>query len=258
MNCSCGTECASASDLADHKLHCMHGEEPQGGEPAQAPSNPAQPSAGVAAREGAEIPKVEPVETPIKPAEEPPKPKQEVAPISNWCGECPKSESAHMAGSCVNKTEPVKESGEIDFTLYKQLPPPIVKYLEETWGNWLNHFPISRREWSKDYDDYGIVVEVPERFSVEWHREKRQVYDNNTRRPKVDENGRPVTVMVVTKDVRLISLKVGTDKAKGWLDKVKNHIINKAFQKGIKLPNTQTEYQSDISRDEYIRKLHKA
>ena len=144
-----------------------------------------------------------------------------------------------------------------DYKAYKKLPKPIVEHLENTWGNWLNYFEVGQTEWKKDYGGYAIYIKVPERFSTGWYREKRVEYDNVTRAPKVDEEGNQVSKIIVHEDVRVKPLTVPVDEVKTWIDQVKKHIIDKAHQKGLKLPNTQTEYYEELNREEYEKALHK-
>jgi hypothetical protein len=138
---------------------------------------------------------------------------------------------------------------------YKELPPPIVKHLEQVFGDWLNHFDVWM-EYKKDFGGYGIYIKVPERFSTEWHREKRVQYDNITRKPIVGTDGKQVVKEVVFEDIRSKNLR-DIEEAKKWINLVKEHIITHAYQKGIHLPSTNAKLdETKATLDEYTKALH--
>ena len=114
---------------------------------------------------------------------------------------------------------------------YKELPQPIIDHLKITFGNWLNYFEIGQ-EWKEDFGGYGIYIKVPEHFSAGWQRVDAPVYD--------DAQMKMVAMKkLVVPDIRWKPLRDMAD-AKGWINLVKKHVIDTAYQKGIRLPSTNT------------------
>jgi hypothetical protein len=123
----------------------------------------------------------------------------------------------------------------LDFKKYQELPPPIIKYLEENWGNWLKHFEIGQK-YREDFGGYAVYVKVPRAFSTEWEKRTYQVYDNETRKMTGQKE-------VIAEDIRWRSMK-DMHEAVSWLALVKKNLITKAFQKGMQLPSTNVKYES--------------
>lgn len=139
------------------------------------------------------------------------------------------------------KTEP--KEVKADFTKYKMLPPPVVQHLERTWGDWVNHFEIGH-EYREDFGGYMMWVKVPKQYSTEWKEIKTIKYDNATHKP-IGE------FIEVVPDVRHKSLKE-ISKAVQWLDLVKQHLIDHAYRKGIRLPATNTGVDSaKFTKEQY-------
>ncbi len=129
----------------------------------------------------------------------------------------------------IKKEEPKK--AEYRHDLYRQLPQPIVEHLEMTFGNWLNYFEIGQ-EWKEDFGGYGMYIKVPREYSTEWKEFTTIVHDNATRKAIGEKKE-------ILPDVRWKPIKEVAE-VKGWIDLVKQHIMNNAHQKGIRLPNTNT------------------
>ena len=149
---------------------------------------------------------------------------------------------------------------DMNFKSYKQLDPPIVKYLEENWSNWLNYFEIGQ-EYKKGYSGRGIYIKVPKDFSTEWKEEERIVYDNRTRRPKVDEKGHTMKKIVITEDIRWCSLMIPQSDVIQWIGKVYTHIITNARKKGLSLPGTGVPFVKSpqaMTNEEYEQSLNVA
>ena len=131
---------------------------------------------------------------------------------------------------------------------YKQLPPPIVTALEQIFGDWLKHFDVWQ-EWKRDFGGYGLFIRVPRQYSTEWHEEQVPIYDNATR----TQTGLKT---IVKEDIRCKSLRDFAD-AINWLKKVKEHIITKAYSKGIQLPNTNSPLdETRQTLEDYTKALH--
>lgn len=157
----------------------------------------------------------------------------------------------------VLKEEPIKETTPVrtieaeepayNTDSWKELPPPIIDHLKLTYGNWLNHFEIGQK-WKEDFGGYAMYIRIPERFSTEWKRTQTPIYDNKTRSIVGDKK-------VVIEDIRWRSLK---DLAQTitWLDKVKKHVIDSAYRKGIQLPNTNIGLsETEKTYDDYNRAI---
>lgn len=144
-------------------------------------------------------------------------------------------------------SNPMVEKVKIDFKKYKELPPPIVEHLEKMWGNWLNYFEISQ-EFKQDFGGYALRIKVPAQFSTETETVQYPVYDNATRKQVGTKTG-------IVEDIRWKTLKDLPDAIK-WIDAVKKNIIEKAFQKGIQLPNTNVKYEPAVKTvQDYEREL---
>ncbi len=130
-----------------------------------------------------------------------------------------------------------------DNTKYLQLPAPLIEHLKMVFGAWLEFFEIGQ-EWREDFGGHAIYIKVPQQFSTEWKTVEAPQYDNSTLR------------MVGTKketmqDIRWKSLR-DVSEAKRWLDLVKRHIIDHAYQKGIRLPSTNTGYdETRMTKEQY-------
>lgn len=124
---------------------------------------------------------------------------------------------------------------EHNFGKYKELPPPVVKYLDDNWGNWLNHFEIGQK-YRDDFGGYALFVRVPKDYSTEWEMVSYPIYSNETRRQTGQQK-------VYKEDIRWKSLR-DTAEAIKWLALVKKNIITKAFQKGMYLPPTNVKYEN--------------
>src|SRR3990167_352915 len=138
---------------------------------------------------------------------------------------------SHRKKEQVEVRELPKMESKKDFTLYKQLPPPVVKHLEQTFGNWLNYMEVGQ-EYREDFGGYALYIKVPKEFSTEWKKATYDIYDNTTRT-------RIGTKEVEIADERWVTLKDTTEAIK-YINKVKEHIITNAYRKGIRLPNTAT------------------
>lgn len=156
------------------------------------------------------------------------------------------------------KQEPVPKPIDVNPTREKfdALPPPIKEHLIKTFGNWLNYFEVGQ-EWVKGYGGYGMYIKVPREFSTEWVEENVMQYDNAAMAPATDEHGNRITKKIVRPDIRMCPLNNMT-RTIGWINQVKQHILNKAADKGLILPSTQTEYQPEKkpTREEYAKSLH--
>jgi len=136
------------------------------------------------------------------------------------------------------------------------VPPPVMDHLKKTFGEWLSVFDVGV-EWKKDYGGYGLYIKVPKEYSTEHREERVAVWDNSGQKQKVDENGELVWKKIVTEDVRWKPLK-DVNEVIQWIDLVKEHIIKKAFQKGIMLPSTNAPLdQGEKSLDVYKQQIHK-
>jgi hypothetical protein len=137
---------------------------------------------------------------------------------------------------------PVSKIKPYDFTRYTSLPAEIQDFLKKTWGNWLNHFEIGMED-KKDFGGFAVYVRVPKEYSTEWKTVKYMKYDNATRRATGDYD-------VEVEDIRWCSLK-DRQTAMQWIEKVKEHIINNAFPKGVQLPtmNVQIAKQNQTLED---------
>lgn len=135
-----------------------------------------------------------------------------------------------------------------NYSDYKRLPPPIVAHLEKSWGNWLNYFEVKMVDWMQDFGGAGIEIKVPRAFSTEWREVMAPQYDNKTRT-------RTGEIKVVEEDIRTCPLKDIVEAIK-WLDKVKEHVVTHAFQKGLQLPTTGLKYEGpNKTLDDYKREL---
>ena len=144
--------------------------------------------------------------------------------------------------------EPIKKEEGVDYKQYKVLPPPIVEYLEYNYGNWLNYFEI-KQVWQKDFGGYGIQITIPKAYSTEPETRQTVIWDNRTR------------TQVGTKEVEVVDFRScplkDLERAKSWLDKVKNKLITDAYSKGIRLPNTNTAAEETTqTRDDYVKSIH--
>lgn len=139
------------------------------------------------------------------------------------------------------------EDYKYDFSKWKELPPPVQKHLERTWGDWINHIEVSQ-EWRDDFGGYALTIRVPKQYSTEWEQVEYLSYDNATRR----SNG---SRKIWKEDVRRCSLR---DLARSvqWIDLVKNFLLVKAYSQGIRMPNANTG-STDIrqSFDEYKKQI---
>jgi len=132
---------------------------------------------------------------------------------------------------------------EYDINKYKQLPVSIIDHLKITFGNWLNYFEIGQ-EWKEDFGGYGLYIKVPRQFSTEWKEVEAPRYDNATMK-MVGTDKKAI------EDIRWKPLKDMAD-AKKWIDLVKKHIIDHAFQKGLQLPSTNVGYdEHKLTKDQY-------
>jgi len=170
-----------------------------------------------------------------------------------WSEEELKAKIKEYTGQEIETAEDVRDTA--NFERYKELPPPIVEYLELTFGNWLNYMEVGQ-EYKKGFGGYGIYVKVPEKFSTEFKREKVTVYDNRTQLPMKDDDGNTMVNEVVREDIRWCSL-MDLAQAKSWLDKVKEHVITNAYKKGMQLPNTNTKLDdTKETMEEYKKAVH--
>lgn len=131
-----------------------------------------------------------------------------------------------------------KEEISYDTTKYKELPQPLVEYLEREYGKWLEFLEIGQR-WRNDYGGYGVFVRVPKEYSTEYKEERVMVYDNRTRTAARDSDGNEITSTHVMEDIRWFNLARGPEEAKDWLGRVKQYILSKGQQKGIRIPSIQ-------------------
>jgi hypothetical protein len=141
------------------------------------------------------------------------------------------------APQMVNPQEQAKPVEPV--TKYRELPKPVVEFLEREIPNWLNEFGIGQ-EWREDFGGYAIYVDVPKEYSTEYREETRIVWDNRTRKAKIDEEGNEITERVVFPDVRWHSLK-DVNVAIKWLERVIANITSAAMRKGLRLPTARIE-----------------
>ena len=151
--------------------------------------------------------------------------------------------------------EPKKEP-KIDYTLYRQLPPPIKEHLEREFGNWLNHFQVWK-EWRQDAGGDMLFIKIPPQFSTEYKETLVDKMSNRTRRPEVNKEGDVVKQKRITEDIRCRSLMIPIDKVIQWLDLVKAKIIRNAASKALKLPSLGVPMQTGrMNLEEYEKSLH--
>lgn len=131
-----------------------------------------------------------------------------------------------------------KEEESHDPSRYKELPPPLVDYLEREYGKWLEFLEVGWK-WRNDYGNNGLFVKVPKEYSTEYKEEKIVVYDNRTRMPARDQDGNEIMKTHVMEDLRWFNMARGPEEAKIWLESVKQYILTKSQQKGIRIPSIQ-------------------
>ena len=149
-------------------------------------------------------------------------------------------------------TEPEKKINS-DFD---SLPVKIKEYLLQNWGNWLNYFEVGWEEREDFVGGRAFYVKVPREFSTEWKEETHMVYDNSTRRIKVDEKGKEVTKVVITPDIRWKAMQ-DTPELIRWLNIVKEKTISDCYRAGIQLPNTNTAYEDNKKTlDDFKKSVH--
>ncbi len=77
-----------------------------------------------------------------------------------------------------------------------------------------------------------MYIKVPKEFSSEYKVVEYPTYDNETRKMKG-------TIKKEVEDIRWKPIKDMADVIQ-WIDRVKEHIMTKAYAAGIRLPSTKT------------------
>ncbi len=143
--------------------------------------------------------------------------------------------SEQVAQPVVQSEQPVRNIVEPVFqyntSKYKELPKNLIDFLERTYGNWLNYFEIGQM-WREDYGGYGVYVKIPKQFSTEWQEIQSPIYDNDIRKLIGQKK-------VVIEDLRSMPMK-DIPSVTGWLERIKKSVIESAYRKGFRLPNTAT------------------
>lgn len=150
----------------------------------------------------------------------------------------------HKIHCRVTKTDvveltPPTQGAKVVSATYKQLPKPIVDFLELEIPNWLDKFEIGQ-VWKQDFGGYGMYIKVPKEFSTEHREEDRMEWDNRSRKPKLDANGNEITKHVVYEDVRWCPIKE-TETVISWIKKVIKHVMENGQRKGLQIPATRIE-----------------
>ena len=139
---------------------------------------------------------------------------------------------------------------------FDTLPLKVKEYLLQNWGNWLNYFEVGFQERDDFVGGRGFYVKVPKEFSQEYKEEKYLVYDNATRKVKVDENGKEVSKIVATPDVRWKAMN-DIPELISWLGIVKEKILTDCFRAGVTPPNTNTAYEDNKKTlDDFKKSVH--
>ena len=170
-------------------------------------------------------------------------------------GSAPEDKQESKIDGEVSQLEKPVEA-EVNYQLYKQLPPPLVDHLELTFGAWLREFEVGQ-VYRQDFGGMALYIKVPEKYSTEWRREQRLKYDNRTRRPAIDASGQEIVLNIVTPDVRWKGV-MPIEDCKKWISLVKEKIITDAYNKGLQLPNTQTPIEETRkTMEDYRKAVHR-
>lgn len=154
--------------------------------------------------------------------------------------EAPSMADLGMKETAVVVSQPKGGKGQEEEDI--QIPRQIQEIIDHIFAGWLDKLVI-KHKWDRSASCSRLDIYVPREMSTEWKQSTKYTFDSDDRAKIIGSE------KIDIPDVRSHLLGGFTaDDIKGWLVKVKNHILENGHKHGLSLPAAHASYTSTPQR----------